>query len=111
MRTATIDTEVRGQQIEAGEPVLLLYASANRDESVFGHDADSLDVARQPNPHVSFGFGPHFCLGAALARIEGKVIFEGLLERFDGVELAGEVERTASSVIAGVRRAPLQFSR
>ena len=61
--------------------MLLLYASANRDEEVFGADADQLRVDRHPNPHVSFGFGPHFCLGAALARLEGRVVLGELLER------------------------------
>jgi cholest-4-en-3-one 26-monooxygenase len=110
MRTATADTTVRGQAIAAGDPVLLLYASANRDEEVFGPDADRLRVARHPNPHVSFGFGPHFCLGAALARLEGRVVLTELVERFASVTPAGPVERTASPVIAGVRRAPLVFS-
>jgi cytochrome P450 len=110
MRTATADTTVRGQGIAAGDPVLLLYASANRDEDVFGPDADRLRVDRHPNPHVSFGFGPHFCLGAALARLEGRVVLSELLERFATVTPAGPVERTPSPVIAGVRRAPLVFS-
>lgn len=107
LRTATRDTELRGQAIAAGEPVLLVYASANRDEAAFGPTADRLDVGRDPNPHVSFGFGPHFCLGAALARLEARVVLEELLDRFASVELAGPVERAASPVIAGVRRAPL----
>ncbi len=110
MRTATADTTVRGQAIAAGDPVLLLYASANRDEEVFGPDADQLRVDRHPNPHVSFGFGPHFCLGAALARLEGRVVLSELVERFASVTPAGPVERTPSPVIAGVRRAPLVFS-
>ena len=110
MRTATADTTVRGQAIAAGDPVLLLYTSANRDEEVFGTDADQLRVDRHPNPHVSFGFGPHFCLGAALARLEGRVVLSMLVERFASVSPAGRVERTASPVIAGVRHAPLAFS-
>jgi cytochrome P450 len=110
MRTATADTTVRGQAIAAGDPVLLLYASANRDEEVFGPDADQLRVERHPNPHVSFGFGPHFCLGAALARLEARVVLEQLLDRFATIELTAPVERTASAVIAGVRRADLAFS-
>jgi cytochrome P450 len=69
-----------------------------------------LRVDRQPNPHVSFGFGPHFCLGAALARLEGRVVLSELVRRFDAVALAGPVERTASPVIAGVRHAPLVFA-
>ena len=110
MRTATADCTVRGQAVAAGEPVLLLYASANRDEEVFGPDADRLRVDRHPNPHVSFGFGPHFCLGAALARLEGRVVLGQLLDRFESLSLAGPVERTPSPVIAGVRRAPLVFA-
>ncbi|HEY2301839.1 MAG TPA: cytochrome P450 [Acidimicrobiales bacterium] len=110
MRTATADCTIRGQAVAAGDPVLLVYASANRDEAVFGPDADRLRVGRQPNPHVSFGFGPHFCLGAALARLEGRVVLNQLLDRFASVTLAGPVERTPSPVTAGVRHAPLVFS-
>jgi cytochrome P450 len=110
MRTATADCSVRGQAVAAGDPVLLLYASANRDEEVFGADADQLRVDRHPNPHVSFGFGPHFCLGAALARLEGRVVLSELVTRFASLTPAGPVERTASPVIAGVRHAPLVFS-
>lgn len=110
MRTATTDCTVRGQPMTAGDPVLLLYASANRDEEVFGEDADQLRVDRHPNPHVSFGFGPHFCLGAALARLEGRVVLTELVTRFASLAPAGPVERTASPVIAGVRHAPLVFS-
>jgi cytochrome P450 len=110
MRTATADCSVRGQAVAAGDPVLLLYASANRDEEVFGADADQLRVDRHPNPHVSFGFGPHFCLGAALARLEGRVVLSELVTRFASLTPAGPVQRTASPVIAGVRHAPLVFS-
>ena len=110
MRTATADRTVRGQAVAAGDPVLLLYASANRDEEVFGADAGELRVDRHPNPHVSFGFGPHFCLGAALARLEGRVVLGELVTRFAALTPAGRVERTASPVIAGVRRAPLVFT-
>jgi cytochrome P450 len=109
MRTATSDCIVRGQPVAAGDPVLLIYASANRDEEVFGADADRFRIDRAPNPHVSFGFGPHFCLGAALARLEGRVVLGELLDRFSTISPAGEVERTASPVIAGVRQAPLLF--
>ncbi|HEX3793378.1 MAG TPA: cytochrome P450 [Acidimicrobiales bacterium] len=110
MRTATADVSVRGQAIAAGDPVLLLYASANRDESVFGPDAAELRIDRSPNPHVSFGFGPHFCLGAALARLEARAVLTDLLDRFTTLSLAAPLERTASSVIAGVRSATLTFS-
>jgi cytochrome P450 len=111
MRTATRDTVLSGVPIAAGEPVLMVYASANRDEDVFGPTASSFDVTRQPNPHIAFGFGNHFCLGAALARLEARLVFEELLDRFTGVAPAGDVERSGSSVIAGIRRAELSFLR
>ena len=109
MRTATAPTTIRGQAVASGDPVLLVYASANRDESVFGEDSGELRIDRHPNPHVSFGFGPHFCLGAALARLEARVVLSQLLDRFASLAPAGPVERTASPVIAGVRHAPLIF--
>ncbi len=107
MRTATRDTQVRGVDVASGDPVLLLYASANRDEDEFGATADEFDVGRDPNHEVAFGFGPHFCLGAALARIEISAMLEALLDRFRSVAPAGEVERTASFVIAGISKAPV----
>jgi len=110
MRTATRDTVLGGQAIAEGEPLLLLFASADRDEAVFGPTAGVIDVGRNPNPHVAFGFGNHFCLGAALARLEGMVVLEELLSRFGSIEREGSVERSPSSVIAGVRRADLCFS-
>jgi cytochrome P450 len=110
LRTATADTQIGAQPIAAGEPVLLLYASANRDETVFGPTAGDLDVGREHNVQLAFGFGEHFCIGAALARLEGRVFLEELLDRFAGLEPAGAVERLPSSVIAGVLRAPLRLS-
>lgn len=107
MRTATRDTSRRGQNIQAGDPVVLLYASANRDEDEFGPSAGRFDVGREPNHHLAFGFGAHFCVGAALARLEGKILLEELLVRCEGVERAGPVERTTSDIIAGVRAAPM----
>lgn len=109
LRTATRDVELGGEEIAAGDPLLLLYTSANRDESVFGPTAGELDVFRDPNPHVAFGFGEHFCLGAALARLEGRVFLEELIDRFADIERAGPVHRLASGVIAGVTRADLRF--
>jgi cytochrome P450 len=109
MRTATRDADLGGQAIRDGDPVLMLYASANRDERQFGPTADRFDIGRDPNHHVAFGFGAHFCIGATLARIEARVLLEELLDRFESVEPAGEVERSNSSVIAGVKRAPLVF--
>ncbi len=110
MRTATRPVVVRGRQVAEGDHVLLLYASANRDQEVFGPDADQLHVDRHPNPHVSFGFGPHFCLGAALARLEARAVLNELLDRFTTLELAATPERTASPVIAGIRKAELVFT-
>ncbi len=109
MRTATSDTTIRGQAVAEGDPVLLVYASANRDEEVFGADAGEFHVDRHPNPQVSFGFGPHFCLGAALARLEARVVLGELLDRFETLAPAGPVERSPSPVIAGIRHASLLF--
>jgi len=109
MRTTTRPVELGGEKLGADEPVLMLYASANRDESVFGPTADCFDAGREPNPHVAFGFGAHFCIGAVLARLEGRILLEELLGRFSSVDVAGPVVRTASPVIAGVKSAPLVF--
>jgi len=110
MRTATRDTVVGGRAIDAGDPLLMLYASANRDEAQFGPTADEFDVTRSPNHHLAFGFGAHYCIGAALARLEIRILLEELLQRFSTVRPAGAVERSPSDIIAGVTRAPLIFS-
>jgi cytochrome P450 len=107
MRTTTREVTVRDVTLAAGTPVVLHYLAANRDEDEFGPTAGRLDIGRDPNHHVAFGSGPHFCLGAALARIELRAMLEALAERFAAVEPAGPVERSMSLVIAGVRRAPL----
>lgn len=109
MRTAVADTTVAGVPIAAGDPLLLLYAAANRDEDAFGPSAAEFDVGRDPNPHLAFGFGHHFCLGAVLARLEGRLLLEALLDRFRAVEPAGPLERTGSSIIAGIRHTPVTF--
>ena len=110
MRTALVDTELRGVQIHAGDPLLLLYASANRDEATFGPNADEFDVGRDPNHHVAFGFGPHFCIGAALARLEGRLVLEEMLDRWSSIDPAGDVVRTGSAIIAGVKSAPVRLA-
>ena len=109
MRTTTRPVELGGASLGPDEPVLMLYASANRDEAVFGPTAETFDAARDPNPHVAFGFGAHFCIGAVLARLEGRILLEELLTRFGTLEVAGPVVRTPSPVIAGVKSAPLVF--
>ena len=87
----------------------MLFASANRDEDAFGPSASTFDVGRTPNPHLAFGQGNHFCLGAALARLEGRVVLDELLDRFGDVGRAGAVQRSPSSVVTGVQRAELRF--
>jgi cytochrome P450 len=107
MRTTTRDVTVGDVTLPAGTPVVLHYLSANRDETEFGPTAGEFDIGRDPNHHVAFGSGPHFCLGAALARIELRAMLDALTARFSTVEPAGAVERSMSLVIAGVRSAPL----
>ena len=111
-RRAVRDTEVAGQPIAAGERVVLVYPSANRDERAF-EKPDELDLTRQPNEHVAFGAGgPHFCLGANLARFEARVMFEALLTRFDGLEVAGPVDslpRVHSNLIDGYAHVPIRW--
>ncbi|MEJ2203249.1 MAG: cytochrome P450 [Gemmatimonadota bacterium] len=109
-RTATCDTEIRGQRIAEGDLVVLSYSAANRDEEIYGADADAFDIHRKPRaPHLGFGIGQHVCLGAHLARLEGRVIFEELLARYPDFELGGEVERTRSTLINGIERMPVVF--
>jgi cytochrome P450 len=108
MRTATVDATVGGTAVAAGDPILMLYASANRDELEFGPDADTFRIDRSPNHHVAFGFGPHFCLGAALARLEIAATLDALAEAgVTRIERAGDVQRSRSTIIAGVTHAPL----
>jgi cytochrome P450 len=110
LRTATGSTSLGGHAISEGDPVLLVYASANFDEAVFGPTADQFEVTRSPNPHVSFGVGNHFCLGAALARMEADVILRGLRQRATVLTRTGDVERSPSSIISGVRHATIRLS-
>ena len=107
-RTPVEDVELRGRKIRAGESLCLFYPSANRDEEVFD-DPDVFRVDRSPNPHLAFGIGEHFCLGANLARLELRVIFRALAERLLEVELAGPVERMRSSFLGGVKRMPIRY--
>jgi cytochrome P450 len=108
VRTATRDVEIRGQQIKAGERVLMWYPSANRDEEVFA-EPYRFDIGRTPNDHLAFGFGEHFCLGTGLARLEIRVMFEELLARWTDIELAGEVQRLRSAFLTGIKHMPVRF--
>jgi cytochrome P450 len=107
MRTTTCEVTLGDVTLPPDTPVVLHYLAANRDEAEFGPTAGEFDIARDPNHHVAFGSGPHFCLGAALARIELRAMLDALAARFATVEPAGTVERSMSLVIAGVRSAPL----
>jgi len=106
-RTATSDVELGGQRIRSGDKVTLLYASANRDERAFT-DPDRFDISRNPNHHLAFGFGPHFCLGANLARIELRALLEVLAPRVAALELTGPVRRVRSSFLNGLKELPLR---
>lgn len=108
-RTATTDTEVRGQQIAAGEKVVTFYASANFDEEVFANP-QTFDIRRTPNDHVTFGGGgPHFCLGANLARLQITCMIREILRRFPTAEHTGPVRRMRSDFINGIKHMPLNF--
>jgi methyl-branched lipid omega-hydroxylase len=109
-RTATQDGEVNGHRFSAGDKFLLFYAAANRDPAVFP-DPHVFDLARDPNPHVGFGgHGPHFCLGAHLARREIAVTFQKLFERLPDLEVAGEPDRLRSSFVNGIKRLPARLA-
>jgi cytochrome P450 len=109
MRTAAEDTEVRGVQIAAGESLLLSYVSGNRDEEVFT-DPFRFDVSRDPNKHLSFGYGVHFCLGAALARMEVNSFFAELLPRLESIELTADPEHVATTFVGGLKHLPVRYS-
>jgi cytochrome P450 family 142 subfamily A polypeptide 1 len=110
-RTATCDVELQGQQIEEGQKLLLLYSSANRDESVFPN-ANRFDSTRTPNDHVAFGYGAHFCLGNSLARLELKVMFDRLLERLPDLALAAPTEPSyrPANFVSGYESMPVRFT-
>jgi len=107
-RTATRDVTLGGASIAAGQKVQIWEGSANRDANVFD-DADEFDIARKPNPHLGFGQGVHYCLGANLARLELRVLFEELLSRFGTVQVVGDVEWTRSNRHTGIRHLIVQL--
>jgi cytochrome P450 family 142 subfamily A polypeptide 1 len=109
-RTVTREFEMHGQTMHEGDQVILMYPSANRDPAVFD-DPGRFDVRRDPNPHLAFGFGPHFCMGASLARLELKVMFGELLRRLPDLHLAGEpFPRRSSNFISGPETMPVAFT-
>jgi cholest-4-en-3-one 26-monooxygenase len=109
-RTAMVDLTMSGTDVKAGDKVVFFHASANRDEEVF--DApDTFDIGRDPNPHIAFGGGgPHFCLGANLARMEIRVMFEHLLDRMPDIRQDGDMQRLQSQFINGVKHLPVAFT-
>jgi cytochrome P450 len=106
-RTATVDYELRGKQIKAGDSLALFYASANRDEEIFP-DPFTFRIDRDPNPHLGFGVGEHFCLGAHLARLDLKVFWRQFAERVEAFELTGPIELLHASFVGGPKRIPLR---
>jgi cytochrome P450 len=111
-RTTQRDTEVDGVTIGAGQKVVMYYGSANRDTEAFGPTADQLDLSRSPNDHVAFGGGgPHFCLGAHIARIEIQALLRELLTRLVDVRPAGPTEWLASTFISGPKHLPIEYAR
>jgi cytochrome P450 len=109
MRTAAEDTTVRGVPIAKGQSVYLAYVSGNRDEEVFA-DPFRFDVGRDPNKHLAFGYGVHFCLGAALARMEMNSLYTEMLPRLESIELAGEPELSATTFVGGFKHLPIRYS-
>ena len=110
-RTARADTELGGKSIAAGDKVAMIYTSANRDEEVFGVTAHDFDIRRSPNHHVSFGYAQHFCLGVHLARLEGRVFFDELLNTFSTIEQTGPSRRIRSNLNNGLKTLPVHLAR
>lgn len=108
-RTVTVDTELAGQRMTAGDKVVLYYVAANRDPAVFT-EPDRLDLSRNPNPHLAFGIGPHFCLGANLARLEARAALAALRPYLSTAQIAGPGARLASNFVNGLKSLPFRFS-
>jgi cytochrome P450 len=108
MRNATRDTELHGIPIKAMDRLMCLYVSGNNDEEVFP-EPRRFDITRRPNPHLSFSFGPHICLGLHIARFEMRVLFEELLPRIDSLELAAAPTLKRGNFVTGFKTLPLRF--
>ena len=107
-RTATRDTEIAGQAIAENEGVLMCYPAANRDPRAFA-EPERFDVSRDPNPQIAFGYGPHFCMGANLARAEIRAMFDEIFRRLPDIEVAGPVRRLRSTTVASIKSLPVRF--
>ena len=107
-RTIADDVEVGGRHMKAGERLIMFYASANRDEAVF-EAPDEFRIDRDPNPHLAFGIGEHFCMGAHLARKSQQALFREFVSRVDFVEQAGEAQRTPSNLVPGLKHLPIRY--
>jgi len=107
-RTAACDTVVAGQKIREGEALMMFYGSANRDEAVFD-DPFTFDIDRNPNRHLAFGHGEHFCMGSHLARRSQRAIVEELARRVEHWEIIGEPEWIASSFVVGLKNLPVRY--
>jgi len=107
-RVATVDTELHGRTIRQGDIVAMFYPSANRDEEVF-ENPNYFDIRREPNPHLAFGIGEHYCLGANLARLELQAMFRQLAEQIESVELAAPIQRMRSNFVGGIKHMPIRY--
>ncbi len=108
-RTTTEPVQIGTTDVGSGEYVLMVYGAGNRDEDVFAPDAERFNISRSPNPHLSFGFGEHFCIGAGLARLEARVLFSELLARWPRYELAGAIDRRPSTLFRQFGSVPVIF--
>jgi cytochrome P450 len=108
-RTATRDTEIRGTKISKDDKIVLWYGAANRDPEIFDRP-QTFDVTRDPNPHVAFGIGEHFCLGARLARLQLNVLFEELLHSNRRTELTADVSYVRTNFINGIKTMPAKLT-
>nr|MBP8196436.1 cytochrome P450 [Deltaproteobacteria bacterium] len=107
-RTANRDIELHGKTLREGDRVILVHASANRDERVFA-DPDRFDITRSPNQHLAFGVGPHLCIGATLARLEARCMFDEIIRRLSDIEICGPVVRMHSNLVNGYKQMPVRF--